>query len=92
MECGIERINCLINCRVVCLSPADNSHGSLLGRLKGAHQPVIKPRNRFSVLVHPSLPACRQTDSAPLHDHLPGERVTALELAATAAPGRGALL
>src|SRR6266446_763404 len=27
----------------VCLSPADNSHGSLLGRLKGAHQPVIKP-------------------------------------------------
>src|SRR6266436_448172 len=50
---------------VVCLSPADNSHGSLLGRLKGAHQPVIKPRNRFSVLVHPSLPACRQTDSAP---------------------------
>ena len=33
---------------VAYLSPADNSHGSLLGRLKGAHQPVIKPRNRFS--------------------------------------------
>ena len=36
------------NCLVAYLSPADNSHGSLLGRLKGAHQPVIKPRNRFS--------------------------------------------
>ena len=34
--------------RVAYLSPADNSHGSLLGRLKGAHQPVITPRNRFS--------------------------------------------
>src|SRR4030095_16069661 len=34
--------------QVAYLSPADNSHGSLLGRLKGAHQPVIKPRNRCS--------------------------------------------
>ena len=33
---------------VAYLSPADNSHGSLLGRLKGAHQPVIKSRNRCS--------------------------------------------
>jgi hypothetical protein len=41
---GIE----FLDTAVAYLSPADNSHGFLLGRLKGAHQPVIKPRNRFS--------------------------------------------
>ena len=40
------------------------------------------------LLVYPSLPACRQTDAAPLHAHLPGERVTAFALAAMVAPGR----
>ena len=45
---GLAELLSDTNNLVVCLSPADNSHGSLLGRLKGAHQPVIKPRNRFS--------------------------------------------
>ena len=33
---------------VAYLSPADNASGSLLGGLRGVHQPVVKPRNRFA--------------------------------------------
>ena len=41
--------------RVAYLSPADNAHGSLLGRLRGVHQPVVKPRNRFAAARLPLL-------------------------------------
>ena len=40
---------------VAYLSPADNAHGSLLGRLRGVHQPVVKPRNRFAAARLPLL-------------------------------------
>jgi hypothetical protein len=33
---------------VAYLRPADNSIGPLLSRLRGAQQPVVRPRNTFS--------------------------------------------
>src|SRR5262245_39999426 len=45
---------------VAYLSPADNSHGSHLGRLKGAHQSVIKPRKQ--VCSFSFIPPCRLVD------------------------------
>jgi hypothetical protein len=41
--------------RVAYLSPAHNSNGSLLGHLRGAQQPVIKPRHRCSASRSPLL-------------------------------------
>src|SRR5215470_8202068 len=44
------------------------------------------------LLVSPALPAGRQTDAAPLHDHVPGSHVTLRELVATAVRDRAGLL
>jgi hypothetical protein len=45
---------------VAYLSPADNVHSSLLGRLKGAQQSVIKPRQQ--VFSSSFIPPCRLGD------------------------------
>jgi hypothetical protein len=78
--------------RVAYLSPADNAHGSLLGRLRGAAQPIVKPCNAFSAPRLPLLTRVETAPPAPLPPHLPAQPVTGPAGAAMAAPGSGAHL
>jgi hypothetical protein len=64
---------------------AANISRPLVSRLKSLHQPVVRARIRLERFVHASLPACRHAYLPPFADHLPGQTVTGLGGAATAA-------